>query len=67
MLHIGNYDKFIFELFGKCKLTFLLSRISAYGPGIEPFGPIVQTPANFTVETANAGKGILSLLSKVYF
>lgn len=29
----------------------------AYGPGIEPTGPIVGAPANFTVETFSAGKG----------
>ena len=29
----------------------------AYGPGIEPTGPIIGAPANFTVETFSAGKG----------
>lgn len=28
-----------------------------YGPGIEPTGPVVGAPANFTVETFSAGKG----------
>ncbi|XP_032664758.1 filamin-A isoform X3 [Odontomachus brunneus] len=32
-------------------------RVRAYGPGIEPNGPIVGAPANFTVETFSAGKG----------
>ncbi|XP_011298510.1 filamin-A isoform X3 [Fopius arisanus] len=32
-------------------------RVRAYGPGIEPKGPIVDAPANFTVETFSAGKG----------
>ncbi|XP_014480119.1 PREDICTED: filamin-A isoform X3 [Dinoponera quadriceps] len=32
-------------------------RVRAYGPGIEPSGPIVGAPANFTVETFSAGKG----------
>ncbi|CAD6204963.1 GSCOCG00003073001-RA-CDS [Cotesia congregata] len=32
-------------------------RVRAYGPGIEPKGPIVSAPANFTVETFSAGKG----------
>ncbi|XP_029678435.1 filamin-A isoform X1 [Formica exsecta] len=32
-------------------------RVRAYGPGIEPTGPIVGAPANFTVETFSAGKG----------
>ncbi|XP_025155051.1 filamin-A isoform X3 [Harpegnathos saltator] len=32
-------------------------RVRAYGPGIEPNGPIVSAPANFTVETFSAGKG----------
>lgn len=29
----------------------------AYGPGIEPSGPVVGAPAIFTVETFSAGKG----------
>ncbi|XP_052890939.1 filamin-A isoform X3 [Anopheles moucheti] len=33
------------------------SRVRAYGPGIEPTGPTVGAPANFTVETFSAGKG----------
>ncbi|XP_032664759.1 filamin-A isoform X4 [Odontomachus brunneus] len=33
------------------------NRVRAYGPGIEPNGPIVGAPANFTVETFSAGKG----------
>ncbi|CAG5093928.1 Similar to cher: Filamin-A (Drosophila melanogaster) [Cotesia congregata] len=33
------------------------NRVRAYGPGIEPKGPIVSAPANFTVETFSAGKG----------
>ncbi|XP_057318837.1 filamin-A isoform X3 [Microplitis mediator] len=33
------------------------NRVRAYGPGIEPKGPIVNAPANFTVETFSAGKG----------
>ncbi|XP_023712514.1 filamin-A isoform X3 [Cryptotermes secundus] len=32
-------------------------RVRAYGPGIEPSGPVVGAPANFTVETFSAGKG----------
>nr|XP_049463384.1 filamin-A isoform X4 [Anopheles coluzzii] len=32
-------------------------RVRAYGPGIEPTGPTVGAPANFTVETFSAGKG----------
>ena len=32
-------------------------RVRCYGPGIEPTGPIVNAPANFTVETFAAGKG----------
>jgi filamin len=31
--------------------------VRAYGPGIEPSGPVVGAPANFTVETFSAGKG----------
>lgn len=38
-----------------CLMFF--SRTSAYGPGIEPTGPIINAPANFTVETFSAGKG----------
>ncbi|XP_063704506.1 filamin-A-like isoform X2 [Culicoides brevitarsis] len=33
------------------------NRVRAYGPGIEPKGPSVNAPANFTVETFAAGKG----------
>ncbi|XP_065372293.1 filamin-A isoform X2 [Calliphora vicina] len=33
------------------------NRVRAYGPGIEPVGPVVGAPANFTVETFSAGKG----------
>ncbi|XP_012277113.1 filamin-A isoform X2 [Orussus abietinus] len=33
------------------------NRVRAYGPGIEPTGPIVDAPAIFTVETFSAGKG----------
>ena len=32
-------------------------RVRAYGPGIEPTGPVVGAPANFTIETFSAGKG----------
>lgn len=37
---------------------FNINRVRAYGPGIEPVGPVVGAPANFTVETFSAGKGI---------
>lgn len=40
-------------------MCFLSLRVIAYGPGIEPFGPIVGSPANFTVETLAAGKGLI--------
>ncbi|XP_063219242.1 filamin-A [Bacillus rossius redtenbacheri] len=33
------------------------NRVRAYGPGIEPSGPVVGAPANFTVDTFSAGKG----------
>ncbi|KAF2884976.1 hypothetical protein ILUMI_21197 [Ignelater luminosus] len=33
------------------------NRVRVYGPGIEPTGPVVGAPANFTVETFSAGKG----------
>lgn len=42
---------------------FCLNRISAYGPGIAPFGAVAQAPANFTVETAAAGKGMVFKLN----
>ncbi|XP_014206619.1 filamin-A [Copidosoma floridanum] len=32
-------------------------RVRAYGPGIEPTGPVTDAPANFIVETFSAGKG----------
>ncbi|XP_034935901.1 filamin-A isoform X1 [Chelonus insularis] len=37
-------------------------RVRAYGPGIEPKGPIVNAPANFTVETFSAGKGDVEVI-----
>lgn len=39
-----------------------LRRVRAYGPGIEPTGPIVGAPANFTVETFSAGKGNVDVI-----
>lgn len=41
------------------EITYLLFyfRVRAYGPGIEPTGPVVGAPAIFTVETFSAGKG----------
>ncbi|XP_039436619.1 filamin-A isoform X4 [Culex pipiens pallens] len=36
-------------------------RVRAYGPGIEPTGPVVGAPANFTVETFSAGKGTVEV------
>lgn len=33
-------------------------RIIAYGPGVEPVGPIVGSPVSFTVETVAAGRGL---------
>ncbi|XP_065072532.1 filamin-A isoform X4 [Ochlerotatus camptorhynchus] len=36
-------------------------RVRAYGPGIEPTGPVVGAPANFTVETFSAGKGTVDV------
>lgn len=32
----------------KCNNGCLYCRISAFGPGIAPFGAVAQTPANFT-------------------
>ncbi|EDW59138.2 filamin-A isoform X2 [Drosophila virilis] len=37
------------------------NRVRAYGPGIEPIGPVVGAPANFTVETFSAGKGVVDV------
>ncbi|XP_055692687.1 filamin-A isoform X4 [Lutzomyia longipalpis] len=37
------------------------NRVRAYGPGIEPVGPVVGAPANFTVETFSAGKGVVDV------
>ena len=42
--------------------TNLFHRVRAYGPGIEPSGPIVGVPANFTVETFSAGKGNVDVI-----
>ncbi|XP_031347323.1 filamin-A isoform X1 [Photinus pyralis] len=33
------------------------NRVRVYGPGIEPIGPVVGAPANFTIETFSAGMG----------
>ncbi|XP_055382224.1 filamin-A isoform X2 [Condylostylus longicornis] len=38
------------------------NRVRAYGPGIEPTGPVVGAPANFTVETFSAGKGVVDVI-----
>ncbi|XP_045034750.1 filamin-A isoform X2 [Daphnia magna] len=38
------------------------NRVRAYGPGVEPTGPVVGAPANFTVETFSAGKGNVEVL-----
>ncbi|XP_046746702.1 filamin-A isoform X4 [Diprion similis] len=38
------------------------NRVRAYGPGIEPTGPVVGAPANFTVETFSAGKGNVDVI-----
>ncbi|XP_059469559.1 filamin-A isoform X2 [Neocloeon triangulifer] len=40
------------------------NRVRAYGPGIEPTGPVVGAPANFTVETFSAGKGQVDIAVK---
>ncbi|XP_055616121.1 filamin-A isoform X3 [Toxorhynchites rutilus septentrionalis] len=37
------------------------NRVRAYGPGIEPTGPVAGAPANFTVETFSAGKGTVDV------
>lgn len=39
-----------------------INRVRAYGPGVEPTGPVVGAPANFTVETFSAGKGNVEVL-----
>lgn len=33
-----------------------------YGPGVEPNGPVVGQPTNFTVETFSAGKGNVEVM-----
>ncbi|XP_061930044.1 filamin-A isoform X7 [Apis cerana] len=38
------------------------NRVRAYGPGIEPTGPVIGAPANFTVETFSAGKGDVDVI-----
>ena len=37
-------------------------KVRAYGPGLEPKGNHVGSPAKFTVETFSAGKGELEIL-----
>lgn len=44
-----------------------IHRVRAYGPGIEPKGRVVNAPANFTVETFAAGKGIEIVLMFILF
>lgn len=43
------------------KNTSNIYRVRAYGPGIEPTGPVVGAPANFTIETFSAGKGTVEV------
>lgn len=38
-------------------IMLIIFRVRAYGPGVEPTGPVVAAPANFIVETFSAGKG----------
>lgn len=38
-----------------------IRRVRAFGPGIEPLGPVVDAPANFTVETFSAGRGTVDV------
>ncbi|XP_063928955.1 filamin-A isoform X2 [Zophobas morio] len=38
------------------------NKVRVYGPGIEPTGPVVGAPANFTVETFSAGKGQVDVI-----
>jgi len=38
--------------------------VRAYGPGVEPTGPVVAAPANFIVETFSAGKGNVQVTVK---
>uniref|UniRef100_V5GPF5 Filamin-A n=1 Tax=Anoplophora glabripennis TaxID=217634 RepID=V5GPF5_ANOGL len=38
------------------------NKVRVYGPGIEPAGPVVGAPANFTVETFSAGKGQVDVI-----
>jgi filamin len=38
------------------------NKVRVYGPGIEPSGPVVGAPANFTVETFSAGKGQVDVI-----
>lgn len=42
--------------------NFYYYRVRVYGPGIEPTGPVVGAPANFTVETFSAGRGHVDVI-----
>lgn len=43
-------------------IIYIYFRVRVYGPGIEPTGPVVGAPANFTVETFSAGRGDVEVL-----
>lgn len=57
--NIQFYFAFTIELYDNDNVLMISheSRIIAYGPGIEPVGPIVGSPVSFTVETVAAGRG----------
>ncbi|RZC35933.1 filamin-A [Asbolus verrucosus] len=38
------------------------NKVRVYGPGIEPTGPVVGAPANFTIETFSAGRGHVDVI-----
>ena len=35
------------------------SKVKCYGPGIMPEGPVADSPTTFTIDTADAGEGLL--------
>lgn len=43
----------------------VLLQVKAYGPGLEGTGCIVNNPAEFTVETKDAGKAPLKMYAQV--
>ncbi|XP_020279518.1 filamin-A isoform X4 [Pseudomyrmex gracilis] len=62
MTYLSQYPNAKLKPGAPLRLRTNPNRVRAYGPGIEPTGPIVDAPANFTVETFSAGKGNVDVI-----